>query len=167
MLLRFSGLFVLSVACGQDDSFDPRKIPPGERIAYVNRIADRAGAENARELYETAATAFKRSWEFPPQEARAEVRQAYLRVFDNEWPLTVAARWTDEEARVLHEWLRANQRALEVLQAATERATYFQPLASPNNRLYDIAPLENLSLLRQYFKLLLLRANDAALDGDW
>jgi hypothetical protein len=148
------------------DSFDPRQVPPGERVAYVNRIADRAGADNACEFYEAATEAFKELSHAILRIGGLALRRAGQRAFD-ESALMLADEWSDEQARVVHAWLVMNARTIESLIEATDRATYFAPLIADASRLCSVGTPAQWPRLRQCAKLLGVQANQAALVGDW
>lgn len=163
----FGGIILL-MTCVQSVSFDPRQIPLNERIAYVNRVADRAGPDNARQFYEAAELAFKGPWAVTSQPADFDKRRADQRVLDDQGFLMLADTWSDQETRVMRAWLDMNAKALEALTAATDRPTHFDPLVSETNRIYDggAAPSYCASM-RQCAKLLALKANEVALNNNW
>jgi hypothetical protein len=153
-------------AARQPNSFDPRQIPPGERVAYVNRIADRAGADNASEFYDAAANAFKELWNAAARVGGFATRPPGQRGLD-ESALMLADTWSDEQARVVHAWLEINAGTLVALAAATDRAAYFGPLSRGSGRLWNAREPAHCKRLLRCARLLGVQANQAALVGDW
>jgi hypothetical protein len=165
-LYKVYAAIVLLLASEQPDSFDPRQIPRSERIAYINRIADRAGPDNAREFHDAAIKAITDAWDASSPAIDLQRWKTCQRVFDNEYFLMLAAEWSDEEARAVRTWLDMNAKTIEALTAATDRPTCFDPLVADSHRVYDAA-VGHCTSLRQCAKLLAIQANQAALAGDW
>jgi hypothetical protein len=155
-------LLLLALAA---DERDPAQVPPGERVALVNRLADRLSGENANDQYALAQEHYVQLFKLSLDASSDDERKAFDDV-DRRLPdLLLAAQWTTPEARALRAWLKANARTLQALEAATRMKRCFQPLDAA--RLGKSAADLTAVHLRQLAKLAGVAANDCALRGEW
>lgn len=153
-------------------SFDPRTIPADQRIAYVNRLGDRSTGPNAAEHYRAAFNAYKtvldlidKSVRAMETEQRRNATAPYYEVFDNLRQLALRRTWSDEQARVVREWLRANEQTLAAIEAAARCERFHEALTAASSRLYeaDVMPVRHVQL----GVLVAVQARELALRGQW
>jgi len=146
---------------------DPRTIPAGERIAYVNRLADRHKGRDAAKYHQQAAERFvplhQLYWPYVEAGDLTKV-ELYQHVERNLHALWLAARWRPDEQRILEEWVKANSETLQALAQAYRRKRCYQPVDEGTRSFVDIEFfLEGM----YYAQLQLIVAATAALHGEW
>lgn len=159
------GFVVMMMMFGGDR--DPAMIPWQERIAYVNKLADRLTGINANKDYTKALDSYVALYELSLKAPDDAARKAYDHVDSQLYVFTQAKQWSLEEATVIREWLKANDKTLKLLKKATKRKRYFHPLSPTGSRLHT-AVLDPVSPgLMRLAKLCEVAANDHAIRGDW
>jgi hypothetical protein len=158
---------ITMVTClGDDDLPNPRDIPPDQRIACLNRVADRAGSANAAQHYERASKVFKNHFELAPRDY-AEETDLWDRTFENEWRLAVAPQWSKTEQRLVKVWLDANRETLATVEGATKQKMCFHAFDANAMSMLEAAPPEVSMESAFLFKLAGVQANAEALAGRW
>jgi hypothetical protein len=155
------------IAAAGLDLKDAREVPAPERIAYINQVADRAGRDNARPYYSRAMATYKSPYDLAAKAPENEAEVWVEVLGEGEWELAISRKWSKDEQRLIHEWLRANKEALAAVEEATDEAKYFEPIKAESNRLFDALPLESSANLTKLFKLAAIHANAEALGGRW
>lgn len=155
-------------AVGQTAKIDNlRKIPPERRIEHVNRLADRGGGRNAWPAYERALQRHVDLWEVAGWKAAPEVRQRFEHVDLNLHVLWLVEQWTPEEADTIRQWLHRNESCI----AATVRTVLLdrcvRKLPETGQRMHAALTGGDSTNLMRLADLLLVKANEAALAGDW
>lgn len=159
-------LLVITMCPSSDEPFDPRKIPAKERVAYVNKLADRLSGENGAKDLELAAKCYTsvedlREWD-APEAQRAACRQVSF----NEAALAMADGWKGSNRRIIEEWLVANTKCLRTLKQALTFDRCYQAYCSAGGRAH-IALTEMHSIRIRLAGLLAMKANDESFHGRW
>jgi hypothetical protein len=168
-LLALVGVVLLTcrAVAQSGDAFDPRAVPADERIAFVNKLADRAGSAAAEARYAAAWEAYRDVLHLLRARGMDDPSWTlYSDIAGRTQELALAAQWSPDEQRVLGEYLDANGTTLEHLREATNIANSYAPLTSDINRLHDAIgdePTRYMWLAR----LLLIQANQHAHAGRW
>ena len=155
-------LLLLALAA---DERDPAQVPPGERVAVVNRLADRLSGENANDQHALAQEHYVQLFKLSLDASSDDERKAFDDVDLRLPALMLADRWSETEARALRAWLKANARTLQALEAATQMKRCFRPLDA--QRLGKSAGDLTGVHLRRLSELAGAAANDCALRGEW
>ena len=159
--------YALIVIVSLSGAPDPATVPPQERIAYVNKLADRLTGINASKEYAKAAESYVGLMVLPINAPDETAWEAYHHVDDHQYVLERVERWSPEEARVIREWIKANEQTLRLLKRATKRGRFLQPLDPDGGRLHSVL-LDTLDPgLMRCSALMRIVANDFALRGKW
>lgn len=178
MHMRRGGLLpaLLVIATGiavAGESFDPRKIPPEKRLAYVNDLVQVPEAENAAPLIEQAAKELCTLEEIVSRSELATYPEKYVAfqrlrsvVADNDRVYPLRTDWPTEATPYVRRWLAENAGVLALLERAAALPKHDPTYTSPTGRLSEMDTLAVSSLLG-LGRLALTRANACAIDGDW
>lgn len=133
-----------------------------ERVARANELLARVPGENAAPLYEKAIAAFKSHWELQRTEDADPAEGAIWDSLDYE--LILGDAWTSAEARVAEKYLSANAECLAILERATTCPAFRTTIKEGG---LISAPVGAVTNSQKLARLSALRANQAALRGDW
>ncbi len=170
--LFFLGLltaFSSKPALAQDSqpAFDPRSIPPEQRVAYVNRLIAIPDEQNAWPLYREALKLARSPFDAGPPDASIAVQDAFSWVSSNDYALGVRPDWPDAYRDAIRAWLAANEPALEALKRGVQRPRLAIPFDEDGTRLALSTHLYRIAGLRGLVKCARVRANEAAIRGAW
>ena len=161
-------IYGLLIACIGAQEVDVRSIPAGERIAYVNKLADCHKGRNADKYYQDAFAHYVPLYTLYPEDD-PEKLDRYMHVSQTLNGLACADRWTADEKKVIEEWLAANEETIKALKKAAGRRRYFHPLEHESGRLHTatIEDMTSAGRFRDFTKLAAIVSNGHALQGEW
>lgn len=144
-------------------SFDACKVPRDQRIKLANSILGKNDAPEVLEAYEKALMAYRSIFSLPRGEEDEELI-SHLGRYDE--ALGMVCELDAGQSDIMSRWLKANETTLDALLKATSTDRVVFLFDENAARLFDAtSPIAMKSFAMA--KLIMAKANERALQGDW
>lgn len=160
-------LMVAAVVGMTDDLERIRAIPDDQRATHINAMMDRGDGTPANDHYAEALEKYVYMFEMAmPADGEATDVEARDRAnaIDSKMATLMLGEWDPADRDFVVGWLDRNREALEAIRRATAAERYVAKMERDKPLLEQSLPPAG---IRALAKLVAVRANQAALNGDW